>query len=107
MKLWAAVPQEANFSLIGRFGNCLFGGAYGRGAPRFGYHRVRASAWWTSASDRRGGTRRGRGAIPALGLGGRHDLLLDQAEVPGQRTSAQQHGDAVCFLQGEIAGDLA
>ena len=33
MKLPAAVPQEANFSLIGRFGNCLFGGAYGRGAP--------------------------------------------------------------------------
>jgi hypothetical protein len=33
MKLSAAVPQEANFSLIGRFGNCLFGGAYGRGAP--------------------------------------------------------------------------
>ena len=32
MKLSAAVPQEANFSLIGRFGNCLFGGAYGRGA---------------------------------------------------------------------------
>jgi hypothetical protein len=33
MKLSAAVPQEANFSLIGRFGNCLFGGGYGRGAP--------------------------------------------------------------------------
>ena len=31
MGLWAAVPQEANFSLIGCFGNCLFGGEYGRG----------------------------------------------------------------------------
>jgi hypothetical protein len=69
MKFWAAVPQEANFSLIGRFGNCLFGGAYGRGAPAIRGPVGTAWAW---------------GDPPALGLGGRHDLLLDQAEVPRQ-----------------------
>jgi hypothetical protein len=85
MKFWAAVPQEANFSLIGRFGNCLFGGAYGRGAPAIRGHWVRASAWWTSAADRaRGDQAWAWGDPPALGLGGRHDLLLDQAEVPRQ-----------------------
>ncbi|MGY4334254.1 hypothetical protein ACVWWG_008671 [Bradyrhizobium sp. LB7.2] len=71
MKPSAVMPQEANFSGIGGFGNCLFG----RGAPVIRAHGVRASAWWTSAPDGAGAW-----AIPALGLGGGlHDLLLDQA----------------------------
>lgn len=85
MKFWAAVPQEANFSLIGRFGNCLFGGVYGRGAPAI-RGPVGTSLGVVDLGGRpgEGDQAWAWGDPPALGLGGRHDLLLDQAEVPRQ-----------------------
>src|SRR3954447_22593141 len=84
MKLSAAVPQEANFSLIGRFGNCLFGGAYGRGAPR--------DSGVTGYEPRRGGPRRptgGRdqawmwGDSPPQGLAGGTTCCSTRPRCPG------------------------
>ncbi|SDI02596.1 hypothetical protein SAMN05216338_1016101 [Bradyrhizobium sp. Rc2d] len=100
MKPLAVMPQEANFSLIGRFGNCPFGCASARNAAviRGGF----------GGADGPGRPPPGGRPISALGLGGGlHDLLLDEAKTSWQRAGAQQHGDAVGLFQGEVAGDLA
>jgi hypothetical protein len=102
MKPSAAMPQEANFSLIGHFGNCPLVVRMTSVRPVIRGRRMRAWASWTGRPGAAG-----RGAISASGLGaGLDDLLLDEGKVPGQGAGTQLHGDAVGLLQREIAGDL-
>jgi hypothetical protein len=100
MKPSAVMPQEANFSLIGRFGNCPLVGRVVRPVirgPAAGFGAVDGPDYPDGA----------RGTISASGPGGGlHDLLLDEGKVPRQRAGTQHHGDAVGLFQGEIAGDL-
>src|SRR5258708_40153696 len=40
------------------------------------------------------------------GIAGRlHDLLIDDAQAPGQRSRAQHHGDGVVLFEREVARD--
>src|SRR5215472_16504448 len=107
MEFPAVLPQGANFSLNGGFGNCPFVAPVIRAVRDSGARAAASDYGWTcgriwpaSRPSERGSGRRSR----VLRLGGGLDgLLLDEGEVPRQRAGAQQHGDAVGLFEGEIA----
>lgn len=108
MKPSAAVLQEANFSLIGHFGNCPLVVRMALVRPVIRARRGARASWTdlVGGFGRPGAMRRGAisGSGPGGGLG---DLLLDESQAARQRPGTQQHGHAVGLLEGEIAGDLA